>query len=128
MGTAIEKAVDNSVLGVPVDPEAERDDSFLEDGESDVGTSVASEASTTLTERIALQRERQVAFLKNKGLIGDDGASLRGGGTGGSSVAGGGAAAPAVRTPPPKRTRARSTASFATRWSPRKIAVAQDEA
>ena len=36
MGTAIKKAVINSVLWVPVDPEAERDDYYPEDCESDV--------------------------------------------------------------------------------------------
>ena len=127
VGTALEKAVDNSVLGVPVgDSEAGGDDSYLEECASDVATSVASEASTTLTERIAMQRERQVTFLKNKGLIHDDGASLRRGGAGGSVTGGAGyAASPACKTPP---QRALASASFATRWSPRRMGVARDEA
>eukprot|EP00580_Thalassiosira_gravida_P021108 CAMPEP_0201679670 /NCGR_PEP_ID=MMETSP0494-20130426/48986_1 /ASSEMBLY_ACC=CAM_ASM_000839 /TAXON_ID=420259 /ORGANISM="Thalassiosira gravida, Strain GMp14c1" /LENGTH=213 /DNA_ID=CAMNT_0048163211 /DNA_START=21 /DNA_END=658 /DNA_ORIENTATION=+ len=52
IGKAVEKAVDSSVLGVALPADEAHDDSYYE-SESDVGTSVVSEASTTLAERIA---------------------------------------------------------------------------
>lgn len=123
-GKAIEKAVDSSVLGVALPADESYDQSDYDEGESEVGTSVVSEALTTLAERIAMQRERQVAFLKNKGLIGDDGSSLRGG-AGGKASPG----SPNSRAPTPRRTLS-STRSLTSRWSPhrkRPVSVAQDE-
>lgn len=87
LGQAIEKAVDNSVLGV-----VPQDDESYEEAESEIVSDVMSEASTTLATRIAKQRERQVAFLKNKGLI-DDEACLRGGA----------GASPSSKSPTPRR-------------------------
>ena len=152
LGQAIEKAVDNSVLGVvPHD-----DESYYEESESEIASEVVSEASvscvlrsndqinvpsshshvlpfylkTTLASRIAKQRERQVAFLKNKGLI-DDEACLRGGA----------GASPSSKSPTPRRGLRnmstsssppvmRNLSSFSSkRWSSPSsgVSVAQDE-
>mmetsp|Transcript_8207 Transcript_8207/g.16695 ORF Transcript_8207/g.16695 Transcript_8207/m.16695 type:complete len:1207 (+) Transcript_8207:191-3811(+) len=76
LGKVIESAVDKSVLGVKTPTS--------DDGFSDYDDT-ASETMSTLQERIAKQRETQLAFLKQKGLL-DDERSLRGGA--GGSVTG----------------------------------------
>ena len=91
-----------------------------------------SHLKTTLATRIAKQRERQVAFLKSKGMI-DDEAALRGGA---------GAASPAnSKSPTPRKGMRnlststsppimRNISSFSSkRWSSPSsgVSVAQDE-
>ncbi|KAL9182872.1 hypothetical protein ACHAXT_004151 [Thalassiosira profunda] len=116
LGKAIEKAVDNSVLGIG--PTDDDDDDYDYGTESEIMSSVVeSEASTTLQERIALQRERQVAFLKSKGML-DDEKSLRGGA---------GASTPSPSKTAPRRSLSgRSSTGSSRAWSPR-VGVAQDE-
>lgn len=113
IGKAIERKLDNSVLGVNL-----TDDDDYYDTESEVNTSVVSEASTTLQERIAKQRERQVAFLKNKGLI-DDEKSMKGG-AGAASLSprrSSPLSVSAARTPRFSSTKSSSSLS-SRRWSP----------
>ncbi|KAL7539129.1 hypothetical protein ACHAXR_009041 [Thalassiosira sp. AJA248-18] len=123
LGKAIEKAVDSSVLGVSL-PADDYDDEESYEAESEILSSVVSEASTTLQDRIAQQRERQVAFLKNKGLI-DDESSMRGG-AGASSITSG---SPNSKAPTPRRALSSRSVGSSRRWSsPRsQVSVAQDE-
>lgn len=95
VGRAVENALDNSVLGVKTLVSDDDDDDDASEGEA--MSDVRSEASTTLQERIAKQRLKQVEFLKNRGII-DDESSLRGG-AGGSSVG----ASPGQRQATPRR-------------------------
>ena len=97
LGKSIESLVDNSIAGVD-------DDSGSETSEE--STSVKSKPTSqvsqlTLKERIALQRQKQVEFLKNKGVI-DDESSLTGG-AGGSVVGSPGSATPSNRVSTPRR-------------------------
>lgn len=128
LGKMVEKAVDNSVLGVslPADDNYDSASDYYE-SESEVLSSVVSNTSTTLQERIAMQRERQVAFLKNKGLI-DDESSIRGGAGASGSVAD----SPNSKSPTPRRSlKSALSARSPVRWSPRREVreadVAQDE-
>ncbi|KAL7549906.1 hypothetical protein ACHAWF_013953 [Thalassiosira exigua] len=114
MGKAIEKAVDNSVLGVGTHSMDDGDSSYYDETESEVISSVVSDTSTTLQERIAKQRERQLAFLKNKGLLEDEASMQGGAGGGGSSsgsVAGSQGGSP-MRSGTPRRPGLRATGSF----------------
>lgn len=98
LGKAVENAFDNSALAVGV-PRSESLDSDKcsddenensngngndYDDEDDRASEVASEVSSTLQERMALQRERQVSFLKKKKLIADE--SRLKGGAGAASI------------------------------------------
>ena len=102
LGKSIENLVDNTIVGVK---------SYESDDES--GSVSASESASekskpqsqvsqlTLKERIAMQRQKQVEFLKNKGVI-DDESSLHGG-AGGSSIASPRATTPSNRLSTPRR-------------------------
>eukprot|EP00804_Cyclotella_cryptica_P026604 CCRYP_014029-RA/>CCRYP_014029-RA protein AED:0.12 eAED:0.12 QI:775/1/1/1/1/1/2/392/930 len=85
LGKSLESLVDNSIVGVK-SWESEYDDEDRSESETSGSLSGTSGQSTkiTLQERIAMQRQKQVEFLKNKGVI-DDESSLHGG-AGGSSI------------------------------------------
>ncbi|KAL7500665.1 hypothetical protein ACHAWT_009897 [Skeletonema menzelii] len=107
LGKRLETAIDNSALGIgpraseslesnDSDNENENEDSNTND-DDDRTSEIASEVSSTLQDRMALQRERQVAFLKKKQLLEDE-SKLKGG-------AGLGATPPSKNTSTPTRTR-----------------------
>jgi len=103
-------------LGVSLPADDDDDSSYEEETESEVASSVVSSAvSTTLQERIAMQRQRQVAFLKNKGLL-DDEKSLKGGAGAGSVTSGS----------PTSRSFSSGRRNIGRPWSPR-LGIAQDE-
>lgn len=88
LGKRIETAIDNSALGIgpraseslesnDSDNENENEDSNTND-DDDRASEIASEVSSTLQDRMTLQRERQVAFLKKKQLLEDE-SKLKGG-------------------------------------------------
>jgi hypothetical protein len=83
LGKSIENLVDHTIVGV------KSYDSDDESGSVTTSESTAAkskpQSQLTLKERIAMQRQKQVEFLKNKGVI-DDESSLQGG-AGGSSIA-----------------------------------------
>ena len=102
LGKSIESLVDNSIAGVK--SYESDDDSGSETTEE--STSVKSKPTSqvsqlTLKERIALQRQKQVEFLKNKGVI-DDESSLTGG-AGGSVIGSPGSVTPSNRVSTPRR-------------------------
>jgi len=92
LGKRLESAIDNSALGIgpraseslensesneDSDIENENEDNNAND-DDDRASEIASEVSSTLQDRMALQRERQVAFLKKKQLLEDE-SKLKGG-------------------------------------------------
>ncbi|KAL7489696.1 hypothetical protein ACHAW6_015441 [Cyclotella cf. meneghiniana] len=85
LGKSIGNLVDNTIVGVK-SWESEYDEEERSESETSGSLSGTSGQSTkiTLQERIAMQRQKQVEFLKNKGVI-DDESSLQGG-AGGSSI------------------------------------------
>jgi len=107
LGKRLETAIDNSALGVgprrseSLDSDEDsnnenvNEDSNAND-DDDRTSEVASEVSSTLQDRMALQRERQVAFLKKKKLLEDE-TKLKGG-------AGLGATPPTKNTSTPTKT------------------------
>ena len=89
LGKRLENAIDNSALGIGTlrsesvesegDPNNDNEnEAGNENKDDDHASEIASEVSSTLQDRMAMQRERQVAFLKKKQLL-DDEASLKGG-------------------------------------------------
>lgn len=90
LGKRLESAIDNSALGVgprrseslssdeDSDDQNENDDSNTNDDDDDRASEIASEVSSTLQDRMVMQRERQVAFLKKKQLLADE-SKLKGG-------------------------------------------------
>jgi hypothetical protein len=99
LGKSIENLVDNTIVGVK---SYDSDDDSRSDATSE-STSVKSkpQSQLTLKERIAMQRQKQVEFLKNKGVI-DDESSLHGG-AGGSSITSPRATTPSNRLSTPRR-------------------------
>jgi hypothetical protein len=71
LGQQLSDAIDNSVLGVP-DLPSDDDDRSRSDGESDVRSNSDVLSDTTqlsLSERQQFQRAKQIAFLKEQGLL-----------------------------------------------------------
>jgi len=100
LGKRIETAIDNSALGVgPRRPDSSdseedsndenqnEDSNANNDDDDDRASEIASEVSSTLQDRMALQRERQVAFLKKKKLLADESKLKGGAGLGASTPA-----------------------------------------
>jgi hypothetical protein len=103
LGKSIENLVDNTIVGKSYD------DSDYESG-SETSASASATSSQpaskgpTLQERIAMQRQKQVEFLKNKGVI-DDESSLHGGAGGSSISSSKGTSTPSSRLATPRRGR-----------------------
>ena len=103
LGKSIENLVDNSIVGVK---------SYDSDDDSESATSESAseklkhQSQLSLKERISMQRQKQVEFLKNKGVI-DDESSLHGG-AGGSSIASHKTSTPTKKTFTPRNGVGRS--------------------
>jgi hypothetical protein len=84
LGNAVESAIDNSVLGVKtlssesLDEHNENKNGNENSNDDGRASEIASEVSSSLQDRMAMQRERQVQFLKKKKLLADE-SKLKGG-------------------------------------------------
>ena len=102
LGKSIENLVDNTIVGVKsYDSDEESGSVSASESASEKSKPQSQVSQLTLKERIAMQRQKQVEFLKNKGVI-DDESSLHGG-AGGSSIASPRATTPSNRLSTPRR-------------------------